>query len=87
MVPFSFTQPLLKSRVMNTYTSSSAPVEVWKFPAQGFSGARSWGFGAFALSCFRAFLILIPAPVFRVYPVLVASRSFLKTQKRLNEPN
>jgi hypothetical protein len=33
MVPFSFPEPLLKSRVMNEYISSSATVGVWALGA------------------------------------------------------
>ena len=72
MVPFSWNETMLRSRVMNNYTSLSATVEVWTPEGWVFSGARRLEFGAFALSCFRAFLILILAPVFHAYSVPVA---------------
>jgi hypothetical protein len=62
MVPFSFPQPLLKSRVMNKYISSSATVGVWA------PGAWSLELDVFILSCFPAFLILISVPVFPSCP-------------------
>ena len=76
MVPFSFPQPLLKSRVMNKHSST---IEVWT------SGVWRLQLGAYAHSCLPAFLILIMAPAFRLYPV--ANHLLLKIQKRLNEPN
>ena len=54
MVPFSFPQPPLKSRVMKKYSSTievSTP-GVWRLKL-----------GAFAHSCLPAFLILIMAPL------------------------
>jgi hypothetical protein len=53
MVPFSFLQPLLKSRVMKKHSST---IEVWR------PGIWRLELGAFALSCFLAFLILILVP-------------------------
>ena len=55
MVPFSFPQPLLKSRVTKKHFST---IEVWT------PGVWRLKLGAFALSCLPAFLILIPVPVF-----------------------
>jgi hypothetical protein len=55
MVPFSFPQTLLKSRVMKKHSST---FEVWT------PGVWRLKSGAFALSCLLAFLILIPSPVF-----------------------
>jgi len=62
MVPFSFHQPLLKSRVMNKYISSSAKVGV-RTP-----GALGLESDVFTLSCFPAFLILISVSVFPSCP-------------------
>ena len=76
MVPFSFPQPLLKSRVMKKLSSN---IEVWT------PGVWRLKLGAYAHSCLPAFLIVIPALAFCLYPV--ANRPLLKTQKRLNEPN
>jgi hypothetical protein len=93
MVPFSFPQTLLKSRVMEKYTSSSATVGVWVLGAWGLE------LDVFILSCFPAFLILISVPVFPSFPsfpsvfknrgstVSIIDRHAGKTQKRLNEPN
>ena len=100
MVPFSFPQPLLKSRVMKKHSST---IEVWT------PEVWSLKLGAFTLSCLPAFLIVIPAPAFRLYsappclwpirlrPSVVKNNGvhgvdhrpsrWLKTQKRLNEPN
>jgi hypothetical protein len=64
MVPFSYFPGVLNSRVMNNYSS---PVEVWLLGASDFSEAWVSAFGAFALSCLPAFLILTPVPVFRLY--------------------
>ena len=66
MVPFSYFPVLLNSRVMNNYSS---PVEVWVLAASDISEASVSAFGAFALSCLPAFLILTPVPVFRLYSV------------------
>ena len=63
MVPFSFPQPLLKSRVMNKYTSSSATVGVWT------TGAWGLELDVLILSCLPAFLILISVPVFPSFPL------------------
>jgi hypothetical protein len=41
----------------------SSPFEVWTLGTWGFPGACCLELGAFALSCFLAFLILIPVPV------------------------
>jgi hypothetical protein len=54
MVPFSFPQPLLKSRVMNKHSST---IEVWM------PGVWRLKLGAYAHSCLPAFLILIMAPL------------------------
>jgi len=86
MVPFSFPQPLLKSRVMNKYTSSSATVGVW---APGAWGLES---DVFTLSCLPAFLIiLIPAPVFPSFPSVFKNRGWFMAARRKaklpNEPN
>jgi hypothetical protein len=86
MVPFSFSQALLISRGMEKHSST---IEVWTL------GARHLEWGAFALSCLPAFLILIPVFVFgpRSVPPRYAgfnsanSVILSKTQKRLNEPN
>ena len=66
MVPFSYFQGLINSRGMKNHSST---IEVWTFDAWGFPEASSLDFGAFALSCFLAFLILIPAPVVCLYSV------------------
>ena len=55
MVPFSFSQAPLISRGMRKHSST---IEVWTL------GAWHLELGAFALSCFRAFLILIPVLIF-----------------------
>src|ERR1700679_3631781 len=55
MVPFSFSQAPLISRGMRKHSST---IEVWTL------GAWHLELGAFALSCFRAFLILISVPFF-----------------------
>jgi hypothetical protein len=68
MVPFSYFQGLINSRGMKDHSST---IEVWTFDAWSFAGASSLGFGAFALSCFLAFLILILAPVVCLYSVLL----------------
>jgi hypothetical protein len=68
MVPFSFSQTLLKSRVMNKYRSSSATVGVWA------PGVWSLELDVFILSCFPAFLILIPVPVFPSFPSVFKNR-------------
>jgi hypothetical protein len=70
MVPFSYIQGLLNSRVMNNYSS---PVEVWVLGASDISEASVSAFGAFALSCLPAFLILTPVPVFRLYSVALGA--------------
>jgi hypothetical protein len=70
MVPFSFPQPLLKSRVMNKHSST---IEVWT------SGVWRLQLGTFAHSCLLAFLIVIPSSDFCLYPV--ANRPLLKIQK------
>src|ERR1700721_264009 len=62
MVPFSFHQALLKSRVMNKYISSSATVGV-RTP-----GALGLESDVFTLSCFPVFLILISVSVFPSCP-------------------
>ena len=63
MVPFSFLQPLLKSRVM----MRQLMVESLELRAEGAmaqrdaGGAGSLESGALALSCLLAFLMVIPA--------------------------
>jgi hypothetical protein len=85
MVPFSFPQPLLKSRVMNKYISSSATLGVWVPWAWG------WELDVFILSCFPAFLILIPVPVFPSFPSVFKNRGWFMAARRKaklpNEPN
>jgi hypothetical protein len=72
MVPFSFHQPLLKSRVMKERSWPSSPLTGAKNPHEpnGKDGVS-------------------PSPIGTHYTslCLVANRPFLKTQKRLNEPN
>ena len=63
MVPFSYFPGLLNSRVMKKHSS---PVEVWLLGVSDFSETWVFAFGAFALSCLPAFLILTPGPVFRL---------------------
>ena len=78
MVPFSFPQPLLRSRVMKKHSST---IEVWT------PGGWCLKLGAFALSCLPAFLILIMAPVFRLYSVSVALWPFrLRAHPWLKKP-
>jgi hypothetical protein len=62
MVPFSFRQPRLKSRVMNEYISSSATVGVWALGAWGLE------LDVFIRPGFPAFLILISVSVFPSSP-------------------
>jgi hypothetical protein len=91
MVPFSWNEAMLKSRVMNKYTSSSATVGVW------IPGAWGLELDVFILSCFPAFLILIPVPVFPSFPSVFKGGSSVtlvtlvhgrpKKAKLPNEPN
>ena len=88
MVLFSFPQPLLKSRVMNKYTSSSATVGVWT------TGAWGLELDVLILSCLPAFLILISVPVFPSFPLFPSvfkNRGWFTAAPRKaklpNEPN
>jgi hypothetical protein len=85
MVPFSFNHPLLKSRVMNKYKSSSATVGVWT------SGAWGLESDVFTIFCLPAFLILIPVPVFPSFPpfpsVFKNRGWFMAAQKKAKLPN
>ena len=84
MVPFSYFQGLINSRVMKKH---SPIFEVWTLGASDFSEAWRLQLGTFVLSCLPycnsgpSFLSLLCACV------SAANRPFLKTQKRLNEPN
>jgi hypothetical protein len=66
MVPFSYFQGLINSRVMKKY---SLPVEMWTLGFLDISEAWHLPSGAFAHSCLPAFLILILAPNFREFKV------------------
>ena len=89
MVPFSFPRPLLKSRVMNKYISSSATVGVWA------PGPWGWELDVFILSCVPAFLILISVPVFPSFssvfknrgPASRWSRWLMAAQRKAKLPN
>ena len=71
MVPFSYFQGLINSRVMKKH---SPIFEVWTLGASDFSEAWRLQLGTFALSCLPAFLIVIPVPVFCLYSVPVSLR-------------
>ena len=70
MVPFSYFQVLLKSRVMKerSWPSSPATVGVWA------PGAWGLELDVLILSCFPAFLILISVPVFPSFPSVFKNR-------------
>ena len=65
MVPFSFPQLLLKSRVMKEHLTGVLDAEINGFldnwVQRHAGGAWSLESGAFALSCLLAFLMVIPA--------------------------
>jgi hypothetical protein len=88
MVPFSFQQTLLKSRVMQKYLTGVLDDGINGFEDKGVQHHADLESGAFALSCLLAFLIVISdaRPGFlsslcvsvSVWPIRLRVRSWLR---------